>query len=169
MGEDVRSGDAVVVERPDVAAPASTTTTVPPDPVEVRALAVGGCADDVAIAGEAPDDTEMPTTVEAVAAGGPLVPRSCEGEHRYELFATAALAAPEAAWPGPEQVGEDALRACTDAFETFVAVAWSESTLDHVALVPDEAGWAAGDRTAWCILFDLGLEPLEGSAAGSGW
>ena len=100
-------------------------------------------------------------------AGGQVVPRTCEEPHRFELFATVALGPPEAGWPGPEQVGEDALRACTTAFEDFVGVEWAASTLDHVALVPDEAAWAAGERSARCVLFDLGLEPLEGSARDS--
>jgi hypothetical protein len=164
VGDDLEAGDAAVVERPDdVDVPPSTSSTVPPDPVEVRALAVGACADDVT-----DDQGEQPTVVDAVASGGSVVPRACDGEHRYEVYATVELAAADAGWPGPEQVDEDALRECTARFETYVGVPWDQSSLDLVPVVPDEARWATGERMAWCVLFDLGLEPLEGSASSSG-
>lgn len=164
VGDDLEAGDAAVVERPDdVELPPTTSSTVPPDPVEVRALSPGACADDVA-----DEQGEVPIAIDALISGGPVVPRSCEAEHRYELYATVELAAPDAAWPGPEQIGEDALRACTDEFEAYVGVAWDQSNLDLAPVVPDEARWATGDRSAWCVLFDVGLEPLEGSASSSG-
>jgi Septum formation len=163
VGEDVEGGQAAVIERPDVVTPSSTSSTVPPEPVPVRALEVGGCADDVADA-----EGRTRTDIGAVAEGGNVLPRSCDGVHRYELYDRVELGAPDAGWPGAEQVGEDALRACTSAFESFVGVGWDQSSLDLVAVVPDEAGWAAGDRAAWCVLFDLGLAELEGSAASTG-
>jgi len=166
VGDDVRAGEVAVVERPDevVVPTATTASTVPPDPVDPRSLPDGSCADDAA----GPDGAEPARSIDPLLGGAPVVPRSCDEPHRYELFATVTLGAPEAGWPGPEQLGEDALRACTDAFESFVGTEWSASTLDHLVLGPDEAAWAAGERTARCILFDLGLEPLEGSARDTG-
>jgi len=163
VGEDVEGGQAAVIERPDVVTPSATSSTVPPEPVPVRALEVGGCADDVADA-----EGQTRTDIGAVAEGGNVLPRSCDGEHRYELYSRVDVGAPDAGWPGAEQVSEDALRGCTSAFEAFVGVGWNESSLDLVAVVPDEAAWAAGDRAAWCVLFDLGLAELEGSASGTG-
>lgn len=166
VGDDVRSGEAAVVERPDevVTPTAATATTVPPDPVDPRSLPDGSCADDV----PADDGDEAPPTVDGLLSGAAVVPRHCDEEHRYELFATVLLGTPETAWPGPDQVREDALRACTAELEAFVGVEWSDSTLDQVALTPDEAAWAAGERGARCVLFDLGLEPLDATARGSG-
>jgi hypothetical protein len=165
VGEDVESGDAAAIQRPDdVSAPPTTASTVPPDPVDPRGLAVGDCADDAAAA-----DGTLPATIDVVAQGGPVVPRVCIEPHRYEVYAVTELAAPEAPWPGPDQLGEDALDLCTRRLEDYVGVAWVDSELDLLFLVPDEATWATGDRVVRCILFDLGLEPLDGSAAGTGW
>jgi hypothetical protein len=164
VGDDLRPGDVLFIERPEAVADVSTsTTTLPPDPVDPRTLVVGACADDVPGA-----DGVVPEAIDALAAGSPVVPRTCGEEHRYEVFAVAELAAADAGWPGVEQVDEDALRSCTAQLEEYVGVVWTESTLDIVALAPDEARWAEGDRVVHCVLFDLGLEPIEGSTAGTG-
>lgn len=164
VGEDLNTGEAQVVQRPDDVSTVSTsTTTVPPDPVDPRSLTVGACADDVP-----GDDGLVAESIEVLATGGPVIPRTCVEEHRYEVFAVADLAAPDAGWPGVEQVDEDALRLCTGQLEQYVDVEWSASTLDLVALAPDEERWAAGERAVHCVLFDLGLVPIEGSTAGTG-
>ncbi|QGG94525.1 septum formation family protein [Actinomarinicola tropica] len=165
VGDDLRRGAASLppaIEE-EIIAGGTTTTTVPPAPVDPRTLEVGACMDDV-------DDEagRPPPGVDALLSGAQVVPRTCAEPHRYEVYARIDLGAPDAPWPGAPAVAETADRACTDAFEAFVNGAWEDSTLDQVALLPDEGAWIDGARSGSCVLFDLGLVPLEGSMQGSG-
>lgn len=164
VGDDVRAGEATIpAGAEDLYVDGTTTTTAPPAPADPRSLDVGACFDDVAdVAGEQPVD------VSAVEGGSVVVPRSCAGEHRYELYARGELAGTEAIWPGSEPLAEQADTFCAERFDAFVGTAWSGSTLDYVAQIPDEARWNAGDRLVSCVLFDLGLVPLEGTMSGTG-
>lgn len=165
VGDDLRRGAASLppaIEEEIIAA-GTTTTTTPPDPVPPRTLELGTCFDDA----PTPEGT-APATVDALLAGGLGVPRSCAEEHRYEVYAHVELGAPDAPWPGRDAVAEESDRVCTARFEEFVGREWAGSTLDHLSLLPDEAAWAAGERRGSCVLFDLGLVPLEGSMEGSG-
>lgn len=165
VGDDLRRGAASVppaIEE-EIIAGATTTSTTPLDPVPPRQLEVGTCADDVA-----DEAGNVPSDIGPLLAGAPVRPKGCADEHRYEVFARLDLGSPEAAWPGPAALAEDGDRACTERFEAFVGREWAGSTLDHAALLPDEAAWAAGERRGVCVLFDLGLVPLEGTMEGSG-
>jgi hypothetical protein len=58
--------------------------------------------------------------------------------------------------------------ACVDAFEEWVGVRFSESSLDLLYLYPNENGWEFGDRTIQCLAFPLDGQPLERSVRDSG-
>lgn len=163
VGDDLRADGAVLARTPDpIGVDGATTTTLPPTPVDPRSLPDGACFDDV------PDEAgTQPTTPAAIVPGALVVPRSCADDHRYEVVARGEVAPAEEAWPGAEPVEELTDTFCTARFEEVVGSEWAASSLDFVAIVPDEERWASGDRQVTCLVIDVGLAPVTGSAAGS--
>lgn len=95
---------------------------------------------------------------------------SCEGSHDAEVYATATYSSGVGTpFPGQEALVNDAYLQCLPQFEGFVGRSYEESVLDIFVLVPDALSWTSiNDRTALCSVFRLDLEPLRGSASGSG-
>lgn len=89
----------------------------------------------------------------------------CETEeHDAEVYAEHVFT--EDSYPGEDAVHEKAVDVCTEEFETFMGVSYTESALYVVPLSPSQDSWEdADDRTALCIvLYD---EPQTGSLAGA--
>jgi Septum formation len=76
----------------------------------------------------------------------------CQTEHDYEVYAVFDI--PESVYPGEEEAAAAAEAACASAFEPFVGVRYSSSTLDYAALAPDEKEWEAGDHVMACLVGD---------------
>lgn len=166
VGDDIREGRAQTPGgREAVALDGTTTTTIPPDPVDPRTLPDGACFDDPA--DPAHPEGAPPAGPAAIEPGAQVVPRTCAEEHRYEIYARGEVGTAEDVWPGEGAVAEAADTLCTPRFEEFVGSEWADSSLDYVALVPDDARWAAGDRVVTCLVIDIGLAPLIGSMAGT--
>jgi hypothetical protein len=98
-------------------------------------------------------------TVDNVAA------KPCGEVHEYEVFYIASMA--EGAYPGEEAFTTYVDGACVPAFETYVGAAYDSSTLDISWLYPGSDGWAAGDRTIECSVYDPNDNELTASLRSS--
>ena len=80
----------------------------------------------------------------------------CQEPHDVEVYASVDVPIPEGGTrPSDEDLsllGDDL---CWAAFEPHTGVAWEETSLDYMPLVPGERAWAAGDRTVHCLLTGL--------------
>jgi hypothetical protein len=77
----------------------------------------------------------------------------CRSDHQQEVIARTSLAGPRT-WSGDTALTEAALARCRPAFETYVGVGYDSSRLDLYYFVADKAGWAAGNHTLVCVVFD---------------
>ena len=65
-------------------------------------------------------------------------------------------------------VYSDALDECIVRFEGYVGIDYWESELAVDPITPTEVSWVQlGDREAVCFLYDIFLDPLQGSMQGS--
>lgn len=122
----------------------------------VHALEPGTCFDDVsALADEGGGEVGQVPVVD------------CDEPHDNEVFATVTLEGD--AYPGLDEVRRRADDECVDRFEDYVGAAPDAAGLVASHLVPTQQSWSASDdRQVVCFLYDLGLEKLEGSVAGTG-
>ena len=147
----------------DVAVPTRTSTPLAvPRPVPLADVAVGDCLVDL---GEAGEDDLPPLRGVVPDPVGRAQEVPCPAPHLYEAYAVVRL-------PGvPVGTGffdvDVADEACYAAFSPYVDEAWEVSDLDYAALRPsDDASVEQGQVV--CVLLDLDLVPLQGSARGSG-
>lgn len=93
----------------------------------------------------------------------------CEQPHDAEVFARADLSyEPEAPFPGDATLDREAAALCLTSFEGYVGRSYGTSAFRLSVMRPVSTTWVDGDRTVVCSLHDHGLDPLEGSQAGSG-
>jgi hypothetical protein len=101
-------------------------------------------------------DMRLPEAVQVVA---------CDQLHDGEIHEVVALTGTTA----PEGAASDAIHAqCLAAFEKHVGIAAEESALRNRTFVPDPEMWAAGIRTAVCVVTDPMADGTTGSLAGAG-
>lgn len=89
---------------------------------------------------------------------------SCEGPHRYEVFAVGRLTGDE--FPGQEQLDADSRMLCYEAFEPSVGFPAAEmgDEIRVVYLAPTEQSWTRDDdREVECLL--IFTEDREGRVA----
>jgi hypothetical protein len=123
-------------------------------------LALGDCID---------EPRDEPTGPDEVAAVFAVNVRPCRERHDAEVVGVVRHpAGDEADFPGESAIFRHAKVACIDAFEEFVGVSFSESSLDMSFLYPNDDGWEFGDRTIQCVAYPLDGQPLEGSVRGTG-
>lgn len=78
----------------------------------------------------------------------------CSQAHYWEAYASAELSGDD--YPGVTQVTEQADKACTSAFKTFVGVSTDKSDYSYTYFYPTEQTWtSADDREVLCF---VGLE-----------
>lgn len=107
--------------------------------------------------GDCFDDTEG-TEISDV----PAVP--CAESHDNEVYHSFEMAAGE--WPGDEGIDAAADEQCSAEFDTFVGLAYAESTLDWFPITPLQSGWeTVDDREILCAVWDPAGK-IEGSLAG---
>ena len=80
----------------------------------------------------------------------------CDEPHDVEVYASVDVPIPEGGMrPSDEDLaflGDDL---CWAAFAPYTGVAWEDTPLDYVPLVPGGRAWASGDRTVHCLLTGL--------------
>ena len=107
-------------------------------------------------------DMKDPTaeTIENVTA------KPCNEAHEYEVFFIGSMT--DATYPTDDQFSAYVKANCLPAFETFVGHAYDDSTLDVTWLNPLSKGWALGDRTVECSVYDPNDNTLTASMQGAG-
>lgn len=122
-----------------------------PQEASVPELQTGDCFND-----PEPDELDRIDTVEVVP---------CELPHDNEIFHSFTLA--EGAMPAQEDVFELSANQCLPAFDAFVGTPFELSEMDVFPLTPTLEQWEGGHRTIHCVLFNLDLSDLVGSARGA--
>jgi hypothetical protein len=139
------------IDEIDLGAPGSTTApaVVPSQMMSVFDLQVGDCFDDQGIDAE---QTEVPVV-------------DCSLPHDNELYFEYAMT--DAVFPGNDAAMDASFQQCTATFDAFVGLPYADSALDVFPITPTAESWAAGDRTVFCVLYNLDLAKMEGTMAGS--
>jgi len=88
----------------------------------------------------------------------------CEQPHDNEVFHSFTLA--DGPMPTQEEIFGLAANQCFPAFDAFVGIEFEISALDIFPLTPRLEQWEGGHRTIHCVLFNLDLSELVGSARG---
>ena len=92
---------------------------------------------------------------------------SCDTPHDNEVYYVHEYA--EGPYPGEDAVVSEMDNACLGAFEGYVGRDYETSSLDFGGIWPEQDLWESGDRTADCLLYEVDLALLTGSAYQSGW
>ncbi len=87
----------------------------------------------------------------------------CSETHQYEVFFVGDV--PGDAFPtDPDTTFEDyVVEQCLPAWEAFVGLSYSESTLEIFYFFPTSASWSGGDHSIQCAIYD----PREAELVGS--
>lgn len=91
--------------------------------------------------------------------------KPCGEAHEYEVFYIASMA--EGAYPGEEAFSTYVDATCLPAFQAYVGSAYDDSKLDISWLYPGSDGWAGGDRTVECSVYDPNDNQLTASLRSS--
>ncbi|WP_075827931.1 septum formation family protein [Cellulosimicrobium sp. CUA-896] len=116
---------------------------------DVFSITVGDCTNDGDV-----DATEV-SSVEAVP---------CDEPHDNEVYAAFDVDGDE--FPGTDEIQVIADERCLAEFEPFVGISYDVSRLGYWPMTPTESSWGQGDREVLCLVFDVDLEKLTGSAEG---
>ncbi len=130
-----------------------STTDTTASSGESTFLAVGACIDD--------------DQVHLYVNGDDFSLSSCDTPHDNEVYYIHEYA--EAPYPGEEALTSDLTDICLGQFEGYVARDYETSILNFTGVWPDQTLWESGDRTAFCLLYEVDLNLLTGSAYQSGW
>jgi len=142
---------AVGVSATETTEVSEATITVPGD--DYYGLLVGDCIDD--------------DELESYIAGDDYETTPCDDPHDNEAYLVYEFA--PGSYPGEDAVREDLVSVCEDEFEGYVGRAYESSSLDVYVTWPGSDLWASGERIGECLLYDLDLDDLTGSAYQSGW
>ena len=142
---------AVGVSATETTEVGEATTTAPDD--DFHGLLVGDCIDD--------------DELESYLDGDDFETISCDDPHGNEVYLVHEFA--PGPYPGEDAVREDLVSVCEDEFEGYVGRAYESSSLDVYVTWPGSDLWASGERIGECLLYDLDLDDLAGSAYQSGW
>ena len=90
----------------------------------------------------------------------------CSEPHDNEVFAVFDLDTPS--FPEGDAIVDLAMSSCLDRFEGFVGKDYESSSLDITAMYPTQESWnRQNDREVVCAVYDMNLNQLVGSAAGT--
>lgn len=129
------------------------TTTLASEGDNSYGLLVGDCINDDAL--------------ERYIAGDEYERIPCDLPHGNEVYYVYEF--PPGSYPGQDAVRDDLISVCEDEFEGYVGRDYESSSLDVYATWPGPDLWASGTRIGECLLYDLDLDDLTGSAYQSGW
>ncbi|MGN6088201.1 MAG: septum formation family protein [Actinomycetes bacterium] len=95
----------------------------------------------------------------------------CTAPHTQEVYAQVAYSdaqgATASAFPGPDALRSFAEGACAQRFQSYVGVAYQDSSLFFTYLLPSARSWEQGrDRTVLCLVTTTG-QKLTASVKGS--
>ncbi len=116
-------------------------------------LAVGDCIDD--------DQMELYMNLSDSSL------MSCAEPHDNEVYYVHDFG--DLAYPGEDALIAEMQNLCLGEFEGYVGRDYESSALQFTGVWPDETAWTNGYHLARCLLFDLDLNKLTGSAYQSGW
>jgi hypothetical protein len=129
----------------------------------LAALAISACGGNVPVftldVGTCFDDTE-----ESQVSSVPEV--DCAEPHDNEVFAVFDYTETDT-FPGSEALNAAATDLCIAQFQDYVGVAYDDSRLEVLTIIPTEAGWENGDREVICSVYNRDLSKLTGSMRGS--
>ena len=77
----------------------------------------------------------------------------CRAAHQLEVTARTKAPGPDR-WPGDDKIGVLVEGKCRNAFERYVGISYDQSDLDMDFWTADEQGWADGNRTLICFVYD---------------
>ncbi len=115
------------------------------------AMMLSGCS---ALAGAQPAEVGDCVQIGDIAEGGEVdgVPTvDCGEAHDGQVVHIFDL--PDGDFPSNEEVVDAVDENCREGFETFVGMAFDESTLALNWLSPIEEGWEKGDRSVQCVAY----------------
>jgi hypothetical protein len=92
--------------------------------------------------------------------------KPCGEAHEYEVFFIGSMA--EGTYPSDDQFTGYVQDNCVPAFGTYVGQTYDSSDLDISWLSPMSEGWAAGDRTVECSVYDPNNSELTASMKATG-
>lgn len=115
-------------------------------------LQVGDCFD---LKGELDEED----TVDEITA------RPCAEPHEFELIYTGSVSS--ATYPSDAAFVTWLDENCLPAFADYVGRSYSSSALDVFWFQPTPEGWAAGDHSVQCAVFDPGNDKLTGALRGA--
>lgn len=91
----------------------------------------------------------------------------CSEPHDNEVFSVHDLDL--ATFPDGDAIVDLAMSSCLERFEGFVGKDYESSSLDITAMYPTRESWSRqNDHEVVCAVYDMNLNKLVGSAAGSG-
>ncbi|HIW91797.1 MAG TPA: septum formation family protein [Candidatus Corynebacterium avicola] len=123
--------------------PADTDPTSP----GARGVGVGDCVADL-------DQLSGTEEIEVV---------DCAEPHVGEVYSQSDITG-KTLFPGNQPLGEEAGEICGgEDFTSYVGIAFGESSLDVVTMMPSKDSWAQGDRTVTCVVTDPAVEETEGT------
>jgi hypothetical protein len=93
-------------------------------------------------------------------------PVDCAAPHDNEVVGTFTYAG-GGSFPGMTALGAYGETPCTDAFRTYVGVAFATSSLSMIEVVPTDLTWAKGDRSISCVVGTAAGSRLTGSVRGT--
>ena len=91
----------------------------------------------------------------------------CTQPHTGEVFFTGDIWPQSLDYPGDNAVADQADARCGQAFTAYDGISPDESAFTYSEEIPDEASWAANDRSVQCIAYDPNGETVDYSIKGS--
>lgn len=91
----------------------------------------------------------------------------CNQSHHYEVYFVGTIS--QSTYPTEDESKAWARANCVPAFQTYVGTPFDQSSLSVVWFIPDEKGWAQGDRGAQCSIEDANHKAMTQSMKGSGY
>ena len=125
-------------------------------------VAAGGVAEDLEI-GDCLDDDQM----ELYLDGADYSVISCAEPHDNEVYYVHEFG--DGAYPGEDALINDLADVCLNQFEGYVGRDYETSVLEYTGSWPEESLWNTGYRYARCLVYEMDLNKLTGSAYQSGW
>ena len=132
--------------------------------VPLLAVALASCSTTPAAELAVGDCLDAATLRDSGGMVGRVSVLDCGDEHDTEVVGVHDVVADD--YPGPEELNAIAGEECTAAFRDYVGVAYADSDLELVPLIPSETGWGADDHRIVCLA--TAPEPVTESFEGSG-
>ncbi|WP_337000574.1 MULTISPECIES: septum formation family protein [unclassified Microbacterium] len=118
--------------------------------IDIFALKVGDCMPTSESAGEISEASVVP----------------CSEPHGEEVYFEFSL--PDGEFPDDAEIDAQVEAQCLPAFDTFVGMAWEDSTLSAYPITPTKDTWdTMNDRVVQCVILDPDNDALVGTLKGA--